>query len=75
MSELPTNAPDPQPGDFDAELATIAEADLEFVQAGSGLEISIEVLLKGEDARHLRRIAAERGQLPGEVIAELIRNA
>lgn len=75
MSELPTNAPDPEPGDFDAELETISNADLEFVEAGSGLEISIEVLVEGEDAKRLSRIASERGQLPGEVVAELVRNA
>jgi hypothetical protein len=75
MSELPTNAPDPQPGDFDAGLEAISNADLEFVEAGSGLEISIEVLVEGEDARRLTRIASERGQKPGEVVAELVRNA
>lgn len=75
MSELPTNAPDPQPGDFDAELATISDEDLEFVEAGSGLEISIEVIVKGEDAKRLTRIATERGQQPGEVVAELVRSA
>jgi hypothetical protein len=75
MRELPTNAPDPEPGDFDAELETISEEDLEFVDAGSGIEISIEVLVEGDDARRLTRIAAKRGQKPGEVVAELVRNA
>jgi hypothetical protein len=75
MRKLPTNAPNPEPGDFDAELETISDEDLEFVEAGSGLEISIEVLVEGEDARRLTRIASERGQKPGEVVAELVRNA
>jgi len=75
MPELPTNAPDPEPGDFDAELETISDADLEFVEAGSGVPISIEVLVEGEDARRLTRIASERGKRPGEVVAELVRNA
>jgi hypothetical protein len=75
MSELPTNAPDPQPGDFDAELARISDEDLEFVEAGSGVEISIEVIVEGEDAKRLTRIATERGQRPGEVVAELLRSA
>jgi len=75
MRELPTNAPDPEPGDFDAELETISDADLEFVDAGSGVKISIEVLVEGEDAQRLSRIAARRGQKPGEVVAELVRNA
>ena len=75
MSELPTNAPDPQPGDFDAELEAISDEDLEFVEAGSGLAISIEVLVEGEDAKRLARIASERGQRPGEVVADLVRSA
>jgi hypothetical protein len=75
MSKHPTNAPDPQPGDFDAELETISEEDLEFVEAGSGLAISIEVLVEGEDARRLAKIASERGQRPGEVVADLLRSA
>jgi hypothetical protein len=75
MNKLPTNAPDPQPGDFDAELASISDADLEFVEAGSGGRLSIELLVEGEDARRLSRIATERGQRPGEVVAELLRSA
>jgi hypothetical protein len=75
MRKLPNNAPDPRPGDFDAELETISEEDLEFVEAGSGLAISIEVLVEGEDARRLARIASERGQQPGEVVADLVRSA
>ncbi len=75
MNELPTNASDPQPGDFDVELETISDEDLEFVEAGSGLAISIEVLVEGEDAKRLARIASERGQQPGEVVADLVRSA
>jgi hypothetical protein len=75
MTKLPTNAPDPEPGDFDAELEAISDADLEFVEAGSGLAISIEVIVEGEDAKRLTRIATERGKRPGEVVAELVRNA
>ncbi|HWO16533.1 MAG TPA: hypothetical protein VNM89_07460 [Solirubrobacterales bacterium] len=75
MSKRPTNAPDPQPGDFDAELEAISEEDLEFVEAGSGIAISIEVLIEGEDARRLAKIASERGQPPGEVVADLVRSA
>lgn len=75
MSKLPSNAPDPEPGDFDAELEVIADEDLEFVEPGSGVAISIEVLVEGEDAKRLAQIASERGQRPGEVVAELVRKA
>jgi hypothetical protein len=37
--------------------------------------ISIEVLVEGEYAKRLSPIARERGQPPGEVVAELVRNA
>ena len=72
---LSTDAPDPQPGDFDAELETLSDEDLEFVEAGSDLAISIEVLVEGEDAKRLAKIASERGQRPGEVVAALVRSA
>ena len=75
MSRRSTDTPDPQPGDFDAELETISDADLEFVEGGSDLAISIEVLVEGEDAKRLARIASERGQRPGEVVADLLRSA
>jgi len=75
MPKPPVNTPDPEPGDFDAELETISDADLELVEAGAGPELSIEVLVQGEDARRLTRIANERDQAPGEVVAELVRKA
>lgn len=75
MSNSRNQIPDPEPGDFDAELATVSNADLEFVEAGSGAEFAIEILIAGEDALRLGQIATERDQSPSEVIAELIRSA
>lgn len=75
MSESCTRIPDPKPGDFDAELATVSNADLEFVEAGPEIALAIEILVEGQDALRLSQIAAERGQSPGEVVAQLIRSA
>lgn len=66
---------DPQPGDFDADLATI---DPCFVQAHPGSEdavLRIVVSVEGEDAERLQRISAAPGEKPGDVIAELLRGA
>jgi hypothetical protein len=41
MARDPWTARDPQPGDFDTELETISEEDLEFVEAGSGAKLTI----------------------------------
>lgn len=45
-------SPDPQPGDFDAELKAIADEDLEFVEAGSGVKLTIVAgYTRGPDSR------------------------
>ena len=75
MAKDPWTDPDPQPGDFDAELAAVDPRDAQVVEAGSGGKVTIVVSLEGEDAKRLQRIAAERGQRPGEVVASLLRDA
>ncbi len=75
MSKDPRRDPDPQPGDFDALLATI---DPRFVKAHEGnadVGLRILVSVEGEDAERLERIAGARGKKPGEVVAELLREA
>jgi hypothetical protein len=52
MARDPWTDPDPQPGDFDAELETIADEDLEFVEAGSGVKLTIVAgYTRGPDGR------------------------
>jgi len=75
MAKDPWTDPDPQPGDFDAELMTMDPRDAQVVEAGSGARVTIVVSVEGEDARRLQRIAAARGQRPGEVVAALLRDA
>jgi hypothetical protein len=75
MSSDPWTDRDPQPGDFDSLLATI---DREFVETHAGnpdATLRILVSVEGEDAERLERIAEARGKKPGEVVAELLREA
>jgi hypothetical protein len=75
MSKNPWTDPDPQPGDFDADIRAMRPRDIQVVEAGSGAKATILLSLKGEDASRLERIAAERGQGPEEVISDLLRAA
>jgi hypothetical protein len=68
----PWKDPDPQPGDFDAELD---RAQIEMHEGNPDAKLSILVSVEGDDAKRLERIANERGQQPGEVVSELLRSA
>jgi len=75
MTPNPWKDLDPQPGDFDADLATI---DLRFMEVHRGdpnAKVRIVVSIEGEDARRLQRLSAARGEKPTELIAELLREA
>lgn len=75
MTRTPWTDREPQPGDFDTDLATI---DPRFVQAHRGnpdAKVRIVVSIEGEDARRLHRLSAARGEKPAELIAELLREA
>lgn len=75
MGEFPWTDPEPRPGDFDAELATI---DSRFIDAQPGrvdARLRIVVSIEGEDAERLERLSADRGVKPGAVIADLLRDA
>jgi hypothetical protein len=75
MKHDPWNEPDPQPGDFDDELAVVDPRDVQVVEADSGAKLTIVVSVEGEDAKRLERIASERGQPVDEVVADLVRQA
>jgi hypothetical protein len=75
MATDPWTAPDPQPGDFDDELAAVDPRDVQVVEAGSGGNVTIVVSVEGEDAKRLERIATERGQPVDQVVADLVRHA
>lgn len=67
--------PDPQPGDFDADLDAI---DPRYVEAHPGnphAKLTIIVGVEDEDAERLQQLAARRRQRPAEVISSLLRSA
>jgi hypothetical protein len=75
MSESPWTSLEPAPGEFDADLKTI---DARFVDAHRGdpnAKVRVVVSIEGEDAKRLQRVSAARGETPGELIAELLREA
>lgn len=75
MSSDPWTADDPQPGDFDAILATIDSTCVERHEGDSAATLRILVSVEGEDALRLERIAEERGTTPHDVVSDLLRAA
>jgi hypothetical protein len=66
---------DPKPGDFDAEFAGIGPDDVRLVESSADATVSIQVVVQGDDAARLERVAKARGQRPSELVADLLREA
>jgi hypothetical protein len=67
--------PNPQPGDFDADLTLI---DPRYVEAHVGnlnAKLAIVVGIEDEDAERLQQLAKSRRKRPAEVVADLLRSA
>jgi hypothetical protein len=75
MTNDPWTDPDPEPGDFDADLAAIDPHYVEAVAGNPNAKLTIVVGIEDEDAEQLQRLATARGQRPGEVISSLLRSA
>ncbi len=75
MSKSPWTSDDPQPGDFDAELAKLDPALVERLPPNPDVRVRVVVDLDGDDAARLSRIAISRGKDPREVISSLLRDA
>jgi hypothetical protein len=75
MPAEPWTNSDPTPGDFDAELDRARPGQIEIHEGNPDAKLSILVSVEGDDAKRLERIAAERGQQPGEVVSQLLRSA
>lgn len=75
MSKDPWTDRDPKPGDFDADLATLDPRYVEHHDGSPHAKLMILVSVEGEDAERLERIAEARGKKPGEIVAELLRDA
>jgi hypothetical protein len=75
MSKSPWTDLEPQPGDFDADLATIDPRYVDAQRGDPNAKVRIVLSIEGEDAERLQRISAARGESPGQLIAELLRAA
>lgn len=75
MSADPWTDPDPKPGDFDAELATLDPRYVDHHEGDPEAKLIILVGVEGEDAKRLERIAEARGKKHAVVVAELLRDA
>jgi hypothetical protein len=75
MAKDPWTDPDPQPGDFDADLEAMDPRDIQVVEAGSGAKVKFVVNVEGDDAARLEQLALERGKDIDEVVADLVRDA
>lgn len=75
MSMNPWTDPDPQPGDFDAELAKLDPRYVERQDGDPDAKLVVLVGVEGEDAKRLERIAEARGKTAADVVAELLRDA
>jgi hypothetical protein len=74
MAKDPWTNPDPQPGDFDAELDQARPDQIKIHDGNPAAKLPILLSIEGDDAKRLERIASERGQQPGEVVSELLRS-
>jgi hypothetical protein len=75
MTRDPWTDPDPQPGALDAELELLDESAFDYHQGDPSAGFGLMVVVEGEDASRLARIAEARGQKPRQVLAELPREA
>ena len=75
MTNDPWTDPDPQPGDFDAVLASIDSQYVEYHEGDPTATLRILVSVEGDDAQRLERIAEARGKTPHDIVADLLREA
>jgi hypothetical protein len=75
MSTDPWTDPDPQPGDFDADLAKLDPRYIERHEGDPEARLIVLVGVEGEDAKRLERLAEARGTNAAAVVSELLREA
>jgi hypothetical protein len=75
MSSSPWTDPDPQPGDFDVDVAKLDPRCVEHHDGDPHARLIVLVSVEGEDALRLECIAEARGQSAAVVVAELLRDA
>jgi hypothetical protein len=72
---MPVDDSDPKPGDFDDELRRVDPDAVQVIGPCREPGVSIQVVVHGDDAVRLERIARSCGKKPGDVVAELLRDA
>jgi hypothetical protein len=60
MPKDPWTDPDPQPGDFDAELDRARPDQIEMHKGNPAAKLSILASVEGDDAKRLAQIASKR---------------
>jgi hypothetical protein len=75
MSTDPWTDPDPQPGDFDADLAKLDPRYIERHEGDPDARLIVLVGVAGEDTKRLERLAEARGKNAAAVVSELLREA
>jgi hypothetical protein len=75
MSADPWTDPDPQPGDFDADLAKPDPRHIERHEGDPEARLIVLVGVEGEDAKRLERLAEARGKNAAAVVSGLLREA
>ncbi|HEX4036358.1 MAG TPA: hypothetical protein VHX66_18105 [Solirubrobacteraceae bacterium] len=75
MRTSPWTDLEPQPGDFDEDLATVDPRYVERHRGNPQGKLRILLSVEGEDADRLQRMATARGQRPTDLVAELLRAA
>ena len=75
MTKDPWTDPDPQPGDFDADIEQMGPDDLSHHEGDPDAKLTVLVGVSAEDAKRLSELAAERHTSVEQVVAELVRSA
>jgi pyruvate/2-oxoacid:ferredoxin oxidoreductase alpha subunit len=66
---------DPQPGDFDADLAKLDPRYIERHEGDPDARLIVLVGVEGEAAKRLERLSEARGKNAAAVVSELLREA
>jgi hypothetical protein len=75
MSSDPWTGADPQPGEFDGDLAELDPRYIERREGDPDGKLMILVSVQGEDAERLQRLSERRGKTSADVVADLLRDA
>jgi hypothetical protein len=75
MARDPWTDPDPQPGDFDAEIEAMDPRDIQVHPGNPDAKVIVLPDMDADDVRRLAELAVERGKSISEVLVELAREA